>query len=97
MTGAEDMFNLVGRLGDLGDGKAAQLLAGGLPELLKVVAGAVSGLGGLGQALGPDVAKTLGEVSGSVRDIWDLGGGADLLAQVTKSVGALQQFNPLRG
>jgi hypothetical protein len=107
MTGPEDLFAVLGRLGELGNGVAANVLGASIPEVLNdVVQGvegfeflaepvreALAGLGGLGAAYGPEIAKTLAEFSDSVKGLLASGlsgggGGAEMMEQL------LQRFLP---
>ena len=108
--GTDDLFGILGRIGGLWNGPTAQALGIAIPEMLRdIVDGmegfeflsepfreALTGLGGLGGVYRPQMVRTLGEVSGSVKELWDLGRGSALLDEVTKSIGSLQQFNPLK-
>jgi hypothetical protein len=105
MTGPEDLFSVLGQLGEMGNGVAANLLGASIPELLKdavegvegfeflaePVREAMAGLGGLGMAYGPEIAKTLAQLTDSVKGLLESGGGTEMLEQV------LQRFMPPKG
>jgi hypothetical protein len=66
-------------------------------EPLRQVMSGVGGLGGLGELLGPDIIKVIGDLSGTVKDLLDHGDGPDIVQQVTKTVSALLPSNPPKG
>jgi hypothetical protein len=105
MTGPEDLFHVLGQLGEMGNGVAANLLGASIPELLadavqgvegfeflaEPVREALAGLGGLGAAYGPEIAKTLAGLSDSVKDLMANGGGTEMVEQL------LQRFLAPKG
>jgi hypothetical protein len=105
MAGSDDLFSVLGRLSELGEGVAANLFGASIPELLhdavqgvegfeflaEPVREAIAGLGGLGGAYGPEIAKTLAELGDSVKGLLESGGGAEMLEQ------AIQRFMPPKG
>jgi hypothetical protein len=106
---SDEGSNVLGRVSQLRSGVVAGVLGVALPEVLKdavegfngedflarPVRDVVAGIGGLSDIFGTDVSKTVGELTSSVKTLWDMAGGPATLAAFTTAVGSLAQSDPL--
>jgi hypothetical protein len=64
---------------------------GGLESVAEPLFDVVAGLGGLGagglgELFGPEIAGALGDLTDAAKVLWDLGGGSDIVEQITRSI-----------